>query len=107
MDTYTSMRGYNTHVAKQLNAIMHGASFSDVQRFDAGAKRNTFGKAVVLYRLGITPEIVDTYAKRADYNGNGRRSVGEVIAFLNAQKLTREQKRVLFDVLVRSKKNPY
>lgn len=107
VDTYTSMRGYNTHVAKQLNAIMHGASFSDVQKFDSGAKRNTFGKAVVLYRLGITPEIVDTYAKRADYNGNGRRSVGEVIAFLNAQKLTREQKRVLFDVLVRSKKNPY
>ena len=107
VDTYNGMHGYRTHVAKHLGAIKNGASFNDVQMLDTKAKRDTYGKAVVLYRLGISPETVDTYAKSADYNGNGRRSVDEVISFLNGQDLSREQKRVLFDVLVRSRRNPY
>lgn len=105
---YNSQKDHKSKMAKTMSAVQSGVSFRDINGVMT-VDKNTYGKAVYATRVGLTTSDLEAVKGSADYDGNGSLKKAELISYLNNSQYTREQKRVLFDMLsARSTKyNPY
>lgn len=105
---YNSQKDHKSKMAKTMSAVQSGVSFKDINGVMT-VDKNTYGKAVYATRVGLTTSDLEAVKGSADYDGNGSLKKAELISYLNNSQYTREQKRVLFDMLsARSTKyNPY
>lgn len=105
---YNSQKDHKSKMAKTMSAVQSGVSYKDINGVMT-VDKNTYGKAVYATRVGLTTSDLEAVKGRADYDGNGSLKKAELISYLNNSQYTREQKRVLFDMLsARSTKyNPY
>lgn len=105
---YNSQKDHKSKMAKTMSAVQSGVSFKDINGVMT-VDKNTYGKAVYATKVGLTTSDLEAVKGRADYDGNGNLKKAELISYLNNSQYTREQKRVLFDMLsARSTKyNPY
>lgn len=105
---YNSQKDHKSKMAKTMSAVQSGVSFKDINGVMT-VDKNTYGKAVYATKVGLTTSDLEAVKGRADYDGNGSLKKAELISYLNNSQYTREQKRVLFDMLsARSTKyNPY
>lgn len=105
---YNAQKDHKSKMAKTMSAVQSGVSFRDINGVMT-VDKNTYGKAVYATRVGLTTSDLEAVKGSADYDGNGSLKKAELISYLNNSQYTREQKRVLFDMLsARSTKyNPY
>lgn len=105
---YNSQKDHKSKMAKTMSAVQSGVSYKDINGVMT-VDKNTYGKAVYATKVGLTTSDLEAVKGRADYDGNGSLKKAELISYLNNSQYTREQKRVLFDMLsARSTKyNPY
>lgn len=105
---YNSQKDHKSKMAKTMSAVQSGVSFRDINGVMT-VDKNTYGKAVYATRVGLTTSDLEAVKGSADYDGNGSLKKAELISYLNNSQYTREQKKVLFDMLsARSTKyNPY
>ena len=105
---YNSQKDHKSKMAKTMSAVQSGVSYKDINGVMT-VDKNTYGKAVYATRVGLTTSDLEAVKGSADYDGNGSLKKAELISYLNNSQYTREQKRVLFDMLsARSTKyNPY
>ena len=105
---YNSQKDHKSKMAKTMSAVQSGVSFRDINGVMT-VDKNTYGKAVYATKVGLTTSDLEAVKGSADYDGNGSLKKAELISYLNNSQYTREQKRVLFDMLsARSTKyNPY
>lgn len=105
---YNSQKDHKSKMAKTMSAVQSGVSFRDINGVMT-VDKNTYGKAVYATKVGLTTSDLEAVKGRADYDGNGSLKKAELISYLNNSQYTREQKKVLFDMLsARSTKyNPY
>lgn len=105
---YNSQKDHKSKMAKTMSAVQSGVSFKDINGVMT-VDKNTYGKAVYATRVGLTTSDLEAVKGSADYDGNGSLKKAELISYLNNSQYTREQKKVLFDMLsARSTKyNPY
>lgn len=103
---YNTTKPYGTTNGKLMAAAKAGLSYDALSYlYDVSEERYLMAQYAT--RHGLTASRVEEIAKACDADGNGSRKRSEVIAYLDSQNLTREQKMVLFDMLSSSKKNPY
>lgn len=105
---YNSQKDHKSKMAKTMSAVQSGVSYKDINGVMT-VDKNTYGKAVYATRVGLTTSDLEAVKGSADYDGNGSLKKAELISYLNNSQYTREQKKVLFDMLsARSTKyNPY
>lgn len=105
---YNSQKDHKSKMAKTMSAVQSGVSYKDINGVMT-VDKNTYGKAVYATRVGLTTSDLEAVKGSADYDGNGSLKKAELISYLNNSQYTREQKRVLFDMLSAhsTKYNPY
>lgn len=105
---YNSQKDHKSKMAKTMSAVQSGVSFRDINGV-LTVDKNTYGKAVYATRVGLTTSDLEAVKSSADYDGNGSLKKAELISYLNNSHYTREQKKVLYDMLsARSTRyNPY
>ena len=105
---YNSQKDHKSKMAKTMSAVQSGVSFKDINGVMT-VDKNTYGKAVYATKVGLTTSDLEAVKGSADYDGNGSLKKAELISYLNNSQYTKEQKKVLFDMLsARSTKyNPY
>lgn len=103
---YNAQKDHKSKMAKTMSAVQSGVSFRDINGVMT-VDKNTYGKAVYATRVGLTTSDLEAVKGSADYDGNGSLKKAELISYLNNSQYTREQKRVLFDMLRSTKYNPY
>ena len=106
VNTYNTIRPYSTNNGKAMAAAEAGLSLDGLHYFN-DIKEDQWWQAQYAVQQGLTASQVEEIGKACDLDGNGSRKRDEIIAYLDSQSLTREQKMVLFDMLSTSKKNPY